>query len=449
LLPQKTAMVPSVCFQLICVLRKSIIVLFFLGVSQLVKAQFLTDMIDTTTNLGKSMLQMYRKFDRIYFTGYLQPQFQIAQRKGIDTWNGGDFAPKSNSRFMLRRGRVRLDYVHMDDNDQISLYFVFQFDGTERGVVIRDFWGRVFENKWKVFQLTTGMFARPFGYEVNRSSADRESPERGRMSQILMRNERDLGAMVSFEPRLSNHPLKYLKIDAGLFNGQGTTATQEYDSYKDFIARVSWKPYSLTKKLLISGGLSYFNGGLFQNTKYIYTMDGDVNGKSFVVDSATDNIGRKAPRRYQGADLQLKWKHAYGATELRLEYWRGKQTASGETSETPTALLNEPYYERQFDGAFIYLLQNIFNSKHQLGVKYDWYDPNTKVKGEEIGKAGNNINATNIKYTTLSAGYNYIINENVRLMLWYEYAMNEKTSLSGYTSDLKDNVFTARLQFRF
>ena len=429
--------------------RKFVFILLLLGTFDLVNAQSLTDMIDTTTNLGKGMLQMYRKFDRIYFTGYLQPQFQIAQRKGIDTWNGGDFAQHSNSRFMIRRGRVRLDYVHMDNNDQISLYFVFQFDGTERGVVIRDFWGRVFENKWKVFQLTTGMFARPFGYEVNRSSADRESPERGRISQILMRNERDLGAMVSFEPRQPNHPLRYLKVDAGLFNGQGLTATQEYDSYKDFIARVSLKPYPLNKKWLISGGLSYFNGSLFQNTKYVYSMNGDGNGKTFLIDSAAENLGRKAPRRYYGADMQLKWKHTYGSTELRLEYWRGIQTASGGTSETPTALLNEPYYEREFDGAFIYLLHNIFNSKHQLGVKYDWYDPNTKVKGEEIGEAGNNINATNIKYNTLSAGYNYIINENVRLMLWYEYVKNEKTSLTGYTSDLKDNVFTARLQFRF
>jgi hypothetical protein len=439
---------PSVCFLRVSYVRKFVFVMLLLNASQLVKAQGLTDMMDTTTRLGKEILQMYRKFDRIYFTGYLQPQFQIAQRKGIDTWNGGDFAPKSNSRFMISRGRVRLDYVHMDNNDQISLYFVFQFDGTERGVVIRDFWGRVFENKWKVFQLTTGMFARPFGYEVNRSSADRESPERGRMSQILMRNERDLGAMVSFEPREPNHPLKYLKLDAGLFNGQGLTATQEYDSYKDFIARASWKSYPLSKSLFISGGLSYFNGALFQNTKYTYTMAGDVNGKSFVVDSATENVGRMAPRKYYGADLQLKWKRKNGSTELRLEYWRGKQTASGETSETPTALLNEPYYEREFDGAFVYLLHNI-HSKHQLGLKYDWYDPNTEVEGEEIGKAGNNINATNIKFNTLSAGYNYLINENVRLMLWYEYAMNEKTSLAGYTIDLKDNVFTARLQFRF
>jgi hypothetical protein len=429
--------------------RKFTVILFFLSVTHVLHAQFLTDMIDTTTSVGKGIFQLYKKFDHVYITGYIQPQFQLAQVKGAHSFSGGDFGTNVNNRFMIRRGRLRFDYAHINANDQVSLYFVFQFDGTERGVFIRDFWGRIFENKWQVFQLTTGMFARPFGYEVNLGSADRESLERGRMSQTLMKVERDLGAMVSFEPRRPDHPLRYLKVDAGFFNGQGLNATQEYDSYKDFIARASWKPYPLSKDLFMSGGLSYFNGGLFQNTKYTYEITNDATGKQFIVDSAEGNIGRKAPRKYYGADMQLKWKHKKGATELRLEYWRGTQTASASTSETPPTLLLEPYYVRKFDGAFAYLLQNIVNSQHQLGLKFDWYDPNTDVKGNEIGQNGNNINATNIKYTTLSVGYNYYINENVRLMLWYDLVKNEHTSLAGYTGDVKDNVFTTRLQFRF
>ena len=57
------------------------------------------------------------------------------------------------------------------------------------------------------------------------------------MSQILMKTERDLGAMISFEPRKPDHPLRYLKIDAGLFNGQGLSASADFDSHKDFITR--------------------------------------------------------------------------------------------------------------------------------------------------------------------------------------------------------------------
>jgi hypothetical protein len=421
--------------------------LFFWAAS--LKAQYLTDIMDTAKDVGKGVLKVYKKNDRIYVTGYIQPQFQVAQEKGARSFNGGDFATHVNNRFMFRRGRLRVDYARFNDEGQLSLYFVFQFDGTERGVAIRDFWGRIFENKWQLFTLTTGMFARPFGYEVNLSSSDRESPERGRMSQTLMRTERDLGAMVSFDPRRDNHPLRYFKIDAGLFNGQGLNAAAEYDSYKDFIARATLKPYPLNQSLFLSAGISYLNGGLFQNTQYTYQVANDGNGKQFFVDSSLNNIGRKAPRKYYGADMQWKWTHTYGNTELRAEYWRGTQTASAGTSETPASLLQEPYYVRKFDGAFFYFLQHIINNQHQLGIKYDWYDPNTEVKGLEIGKDGNNINAANIKYTTLSFGYNYYINDNVKLMVWYDVVKNESTSLTGYTGDLKDNVFTTRLQFRF
>lgn len=419
-----------------------------MGLNYSMQGQFLIDLLDTTTEVGKGMLSIYKKFDRIGVSGYLQPQFQAAQSKGIDSYSGGDFAAQSNNRFMLRRGRVRFDYAHFTDTGQAALQFVFQFDGTERGVFIRDFWGRIFENRFEVFSLTAGMFARPFGFELNLSSSDRESPERGRMSQILMRTERDLGAMVSFEPRKRKHPLRHLKWDAGFFNGQGLTAPGEYDSHKDFITRVSLKPYSLSQKVLLSAGLSYLNGGLLQNTRYVYRMQ-TKGAKDFEIDSSSSNVGKIAPRKYYGADAQLKIKNGWGVTEFRAEYWRGKQTASELTSETPDELLNEPMYVRNFDGAFFYFLQNIVNTQHQVGLKYDWYDPNSDVKGLEIGSSGRNINSTNIKYSTISFGYNYYLNENLKLFLWYDLIRNEKTSLTDFSDDVKDNVFTCRLQFRF
>lgn len=423
--------------------------LLFIFISLNTRSQFLMDMIDTTSEVGKGMLDIYKKFDRIYITGYLQPQYQVVQSKGAKTYGGGDFPTHSDNRFTLRRGRLRIDYRHLNKKDQLSVYFVFQFDGTERGFFTRDFWGRFFENKWQVFSVTTGIFARPFGYELNMGSGDRESPERGRMSQILMKVERDLGAMVSFEPRNPKHPLHYLKVDAGFFNGQGLNATTDYDSYKDFIARASWKPYPVSKLVTVSGGLSYFNGGLFQNTKYSYNVANDGNGKVFMVDSSISNIGRKAPRKYYGVDMQWKFKHDLGVTELRGEYWWGKQTASAGTSETPPALLDEPYYFREFNGAFFYLLHDVVEKKHQLGVKYDWYDPNSRISGTDIGKAGSHTNVADIKFSTLSLGYNYYINENLKLMLWYDIIKNEKTALNDYTGDIKDNLFTTRLQYRF
>jgi hypothetical protein len=428
--------------------RTTALVILLLS-SQFVDAQFLTDMMDTTTDVGKGLLSIYKKFDRIQMSGYLQPQFQIANKKGVENFNGGNFAPQSNNRFILRRGRLRFDYVRLNEKDQPSIHFVFQMDGTERGFGIRDFWGRYFENKWQLFSFTGGMFARPFGYELNLGSPDRESPERGRMSQILMKVERDVGVMATFEPRRKDHPLHYFKLDIGVFNGQGLTGPAEYDSYKDLIGRLYLKPYPVAKGVTVAAGLSLLQGGFIQNNKYVYHA-GTTNGnKTFVVDSAETNLYAEAPRRYRGADMQIKIKNKWGFTELRGEYWWGTQTATATDTETPGLLLTTPYYIRKFNGAFVYFLQNIINKKHQVGIKYDWYDPNTDVSGMEIGKGGNNITAANIRYDTWSVGYNYYINEHLKLMLWYDIINNEKTSLPDYDRNHKYSLLTTRLQFRF
>ncbi|MFY7840635.1 MAG: porin [Lacibacter sp.] len=415
------------------------------------KAQFLMDMIDTTKDAGKGMLGIYKKFDHLRFSGYIQPQFQIAESKGIKTFDGPDFGTNVNNRFTLRRSRVRIDYVHFGKETKPGVQIVFQFDVNERGFTIRDVWGRIFENKYQSFAFTTGMFARPFGYEVNLSSGDRETPERGRMSQTLMKSERDLGAMITFEQRKKDAKLRYLKMDLGLFNGQGINATGDFDNSKDLIARMALKPYPLSKKLTLSGGLSMLHGGLLQNTRYKYNVVNSGNIEKMQVDSSLTNIGAVSPRRYYGADMQLKWKNKKGFTEIRGEYVQGTQTGTANSSETPAALVagTDGFHIRKFNGAYIYFLQHLFSDKHQLLVKYDWYDPNTDVKGKQIGAAGANLSAANIKYNTLGVGYANYLTENVKLILYYTFVKNEATSLTGYTGDIKDNVLTCRLQFRF
>jgi len=87
-------------------LRKILLPLSLLCLCQFAKAQFLMDMIDTTKDMGKSMLSIYKKFDNVRFSGYMQPQFQVAETQGAKTFSGGDFLPKVNNRFMLRRGRI-------------------------------------------------------------------------------------------------------------------------------------------------------------------------------------------------------------------------------------------------------------------------------------------------------------------------------------------------------
>lgn len=421
--------------------------MWLLCASVFAEAQFLMDMVDTTTQTGKGLLSIYKKFDHLRFGGYIQPQFQLASDKGVKSFEGPNFGERVSNRFLLRRSRIRIDYVHFNEQNAAGVQFVFQFDANERGFTVRDVWGRIFENKLKLFSFTTGMFARPFGYETNLSSSDRESPERGRMNQTLMKSERDLGAMISFDARKEIHPFKNLKIDIGLFNGQGIGATGEFDNSKDLISRVSMKPTKLSKKLTLSAGASLLYGGLENNTKYYFT----TNGKQVSVDSNVANVGKVAPRTYYGADVQLKLKTKAGATEFRGEFITGQQTATAAASETPLNLLTgmEGFYTRDFRGGYFYLLHNIFSPKHQLILKYDFYDPNTKIKKKEIGATGAGFSAADIQFNTLGAGYLNYITPNVKLVLYYAKVTNESTNLAGFTKDISDDVFTCRLQFRF
>jgi hypothetical protein len=240
-----------------------------------------------------------------------------------------------------------------------------------------------------------------------------------------------------------------LKWDAGLFNGQGKSGPAEFDNYKDFISRLYLKPYALSRNLFLGAGLSLLHGGWEQGSRYRYSTATDNGTLFFQLDSSLTNIGRKAPRRYQGADVQLEWRHGWGQTEWRAEYWRGTQPGTAASTTNPGTLPEEAMYIRQFDGGFFYFLQSIFNTNWELVIKYDWYDPNRQVAATQIGKAGANFTPADIRYATLGVGLTRHFSENVKLLAYHSFVRNESTLLDDYTGDLADDVFTLRLQFRF
>lgn len=415
-------------------------------------AQYLMDMVDTTKETGRGLLSLYKKFDHLRIGGYIQPQFQVAGSKGAKNVEGGDFSANVSNRFMLRRSRVRIDYMHFEEGKKPGIQIVFQFDANERAFTVRDVWGRVFENNFKLMSFTMGMFARPFGFETNLSSSDRESPERGRMNQLLMKSERDLGAMISLDSRKPDSKIKFLKADIGVFNGQGINAAGDFDNVKDIIGNISLKPVHIHKRVVLSAGASVLYGGLMQNTKYVYSTGREQADWKVLVDSSENNLHKTSPRHYFGANAQLKYMNAKGlTTEFRAEFMAGKQTGTANNSETPVALIsgNDGFRIREFNGAYIYLLQQVFNKKHQLLLKYDWYDPNTKISGKRLGLTGSGFTAADIRFNTIGIGYLNYLTDNVKLVVYYAHTRNEQTSLPGYTSDLIDDVLTFRIQFRF
>ncbi len=223
--------------------------------------RYLSD-IDSSFFIKDTVRPVIKRFENLRISGYMQPQFQVAQSDGAPSFSGGNFSLYSRSRFMLRRARVKTDYVLPSSKRYPKALFSFQIDATERGVIVRDMFVKLFETKRNLFSLTVGLFARPFGYEVNLSSTFRETPERGRMSQILMPSERDIGVMVSHEPQESKRDRSRFKLDIGFFNGQGLSGATDFDSHKDLISRIFFRPYMANNKSEFSGGLSYLRGGV-------------------------------------------------------------------------------------------------------------------------------------------------------------------------------------------
>ena len=166
---------------------------------------------------------------KLRISGYIQPQWQIADTNGISSFAGGNFPKHSDNRFSVRRGRVKVAY-----EGEYS-QFVIQIDATERGISLKDAYLSLKDPWLQTFTLTGGVFNRPFGFEIAYSSSLRESPERARVNQTLFPNERDLGAMLTIQPRKESR-YHFIKLDLGLI--AGNAIAPENDSHKDFLAHL-------------------------------------------------------------------------------------------------------------------------------------------------------------------------------------------------------------------
>lgn len=392
---------------------------------------------------------------RLKISGYLQAQFQKADTAGIESFAGGNFPAGIDNRFSVRRGRIKFAY------DYAFSQYVIQLDITEKGVAIKDAYLSFTDPWWQCFSLTAGVFNRPFGYEIEYSSSSRESPERSRMFQTLFPGERDLGAKFTFQPPKTSR-FNFFKLDAGLFNGSGLNVT-DFDRYKDFIGHLSINKSNRKENLKVGLGISYYNGGWRQGTKYNYSMNDvtlqNIDIMAFTVDSINSAMGSKLRREYFGADAQASFLSPLGLTQLRAEYISGTQPGVQSGSVSPSSQPADAYI-RKFNGAYFYLVQNIFQTKNQLVLKYDWYDPNTEVSGNNIGikVSGKNkaTGAADIKYSTLGVGWVYKWNSQVKITAYYDFVMNETTTAIVNSSTLKDlsanridNVFTVRVQYKF
>ena len=448
----------------------------FLG-SSMLKAQESSELLDeleTRTAVLENSVRLLQKFK---VSGYIQTQYQWAQVNA----DGNNFklANRANAyeqrefskgdlngygRFGIRRGRIKFTY-----EDGIASGVV-QIDVTDKGisgdrnvVMFKDVYLQIKDPWFGTCNLKSGIFDRPFGFEIAYSSSRRESPERSRIFQSLFPDERDLGTMLTLQPAKSSK-LNILKLEAGMFAGNGIKP--QFTTHMDFIGHLSVsKP--IGTNTVLSGGVSAYLGGVMQNDSSVFVM----KDNKFVSDGKKgDNIGKIAKRQYIGFDLQLSTITPAGFTQLRGEYIFGEHPGNASNAydfkfniSSGNALpMTGPVYMRKISGGYVMLVQDLGTSPFSAIVKYDWYNPNTEVSGDDIRVSGSGTGTGDIARSNVGLGLYWRIHPALRLTAYYDIVRNETTkelpdtkvdgkiTAYGYEgSDRKADVFTLRLQYKF
>lgn len=406
------------------------------------ETESLNPRIDSLAEETATLDKIVKKLSKFKVSAYIQGQYQYGQEDAtLKVGDKNEHEDKGFNRIGIRRGRLKFEY-----NDGIGTGAV-QIEANDKGISFRDLYIGVKDPWTKRNQLMAGVFNRPFGHEIGYSTSGLESPERATIIQYFFPDERDLGAMLTLRtPEKS--PLNFLRLDAGLF--AGNSINRETDSRKDFIGRLgaerpigNWGKWGL--------GVSYYHGYVYNPTKEAYEMD----GKHFVkIDKG--ETGTYMKRQYIGMDAQFSFLSSLGKTTLRAEGLLGTQpgiagsSRSPNYSSRPEDLPENSLFKRPFLGYFFYLVQDIGASPFSVVFKYDAYDPNTKIKGNEAGAENSYTSKTDLAQSTLGLGGIYNFNKHIRLQAYYELNFNEKsTFVKGYEKDRKDNVLTVRLQYKF
>jgi hypothetical protein len=81
-------------------------------------------------------------------------------------------------------------------------------------------------------------------------------------------------------------------------------------------------------------------------------------------------------------------------------------------------------------------------------LKYDWYDPKTKISGSGLSNAAG-FSKADLRFDTVGMGYVFVANESLKFTFYYDLVRNESSALTGFQKDVRDDVLTCRVQYSF
>jgi phosphate-selective porin len=354
------------------------------------------------------------KLKAIKLSGYIQSQFDVYESDVVKSKG-------AHSTFYIRRARLKLTYQATD-----GIKLVLQPDYSTGNLSLKDAYVVVGLPKLRSLALSVGQFNRP-NYEVEYSSSSREVLERSKLVKTIYPGEREIGAKLEFQPVKTP-----IKLQFAVLNGNFTgSEAKDADSKKDIMGRAVYSFKFPMAGIGIDLGAHGYYGGLRALNKYVENFEGVMDSTSF------ENYHTYLDKKWLGGEIQA-YIDFLGGMAVKGEFIQGKNAFL----KTPSAVNSKgnPYKIRNFSGYYVYLVKNV-GEKNQFVVKYDFFDPNTKLSGDEV------LDASDLKYNTITLSWQYYLNDNIRLSAQYEMPRNETNTLNP--DDLEDNTFSLRFQAKF
>lgn len=378
-------------------------------------------------------------FSHFKISGYLQTQWQLAQSKGANAkFAGGNFNPESQSRLLLRRARIKVEYKR----DYFSTAIAFNVSGN--GLSLMEARSN-FHLPNEIFKLSVGVLYLPFSYYLDYSSSSRFEPEIPRVIRSLVPSDSFLGGEASFKGKKGTE-LNNLNLAVGAYSSNELNPSLY--SRRKIIGRLQYNKkydngfqWGLMTSTLWGGVMNENNTSFTYHKGTGYSSNSDVKGtfnNTLLLD-----VGAK-----------IGFKTIAGLTKLSGEYLWGNQPSGKDSNMSPK---NEKIlttygdiYNRKFEGYYITLehqfpIKNLF-----LLARYDVFDPNKEISANEIGlQAG--TGEGDVKFSTFGGGLAYeFCDRHFRITLYYEHIWNEKcANFNKFNKNILDNILTIRFQAKF
>lgn len=326
---------------------------------------------------------------KILWGGYVQFQYQDTDRKGSSTFDA----------FRFRRVRIGFN-DQVDPRLNLRVSFDLAAGANQNTTQLRDAWA-VYDfsggGQLGRDRVWAGQMPITLGYEIERSSADREIPERSQYNQILFNTERSRGVRVRHEGKTG-------RLEAAVLDALSINDPEQ--------ANLSSGPGNKLA-VLVGARLNHAHGSVgvsaLAGDRPAYTVGNDTSPE--------------VPRRFAYLDGEYKGLLTPKLT-LRGELMTGRD-------RLPNAAASATRVDHPMAG---YHLMGVYDlsAKDRFAVRWEHFDPNTSDGGNALHGLG--------------ASYVRDLNRLARLMFAHEVFVDQSRASQGQT---RYEVTTLRLQVRF